>query len=109
MLATRRIGALRVVEGTWAGKRLLTEPQRVSLADVTIQEFDSSVTLKQQTTEFTREQRKEIIKRVKESQVVQDFGLSFIIMAIIGWIITKILDYLWDNWKQEQSLYGHPK
>ena len=71
--------------------QLFYEDTRERIAEITIDEFEKEYIVKEGVLDLN-EVRENSIKRI-----TAEFGLTFLISIIVGWIITKILDYLLDT------------
>jgi hypothetical protein len=78
------------------GRRLIPLEGRRLIAQKTIEAFEEQ--MKVDPFVFDQGDRLSIIRSIKSDPEVKTFAIiPVIIMAIIGWIVQKILDYLWDS------------
>jgi hypothetical protein len=88
-----RTQARDIARGGRIVRLFLSQDQLDAIADATCNEFQAET-----ITKGHKASRRDIVKRVKGQ--VKTFGIEFLILAIVGWIIGKILDYLWDQWNK---------
>ncbi len=92
----QRQKSFELAETHVVGRRLIPQVGRRLIAQRTIEEFERQMAI--DPIEFNDSDRASIIRRVKADPQVKTFAIiPVIIMAIIGWIVQRILDYLWDS------------
>ncbi len=85
--------------GVW-GRQLISQQGRKTIVDKTIAAFQVQMDL--DPNQFTKGDRELIIDSVKSDPEVATFViLPTIILAVVGWIVSKVLDALWDWWQNK--------
>lgn len=94
----------RQLADSWWVSMITTSDQRDAILRVTERELQKSLDSGGMQNEYDYYMWKDaIVKRVREDVEIKGF-LSIILMAALGWIVTKILDALWDNWKTNNQV-----
>lgn len=86
--ASQRQEVHKIADTTWWSMQCFNTSDRKTIADVTIEEFEKAY-LKDAFYVNRGEIQQNVIKRL-----TVEIGLTFILSVIVGWIITRILDYL---------------
>jgi hypothetical protein len=80
----------------------MTEYQRRTLFDTAEKELENWIDGATGWTDADyRRNRRTIARKVR--QQVKTFGLETILFWFIGWLITRLLNWLWEKWKTNKA------
>jgi hypothetical protein len=92
-----RMKAYELVASGWRGK-LINSDGQIALTDATIDAFEDQINYEPDS----RPDDATIRQRVKQDPRVKTFIPAWILTVLAGWVIQKLLDWLWDRYNDQQ-------
>jgi hypothetical protein len=98
----QRLACYELVKRDWRAAHWISADGQVALADATIKYFEEALS----DVPNERPSTWLIKRQVKADRDVKKFIPAVILFAVVGWLIGKLLDWLWDKYTQARLLRG---